>query len=130
MTGIGDRNESESVIGLRRNRRSTCTGIYTSTIIEMPYSRWLDRNLPSWLAILCVVIFALCFIFLAIPGRSLNYYYFVVFGWLLSALLLKASIKKSWILSSSILSFAVILFTGIRHYYRKKKADQGSGIVK
>lgn len=92
-----------------------------SLLIEMPYAKWLDTNLPTWLAITNVIIFALTFIVASIPMRStrLNYYLGIVF--LISALALKSSLKKEPLVNGIIFLISIVLFTILKYYFRTKR---------
>jgi len=92
-----------------------------SLLIEMPYLKWLDKNIPTWLAIINVIIFALSFIVASMPMRStkLNYYLGVVF--LISALALKSSLKKEPLVNGIIFLISIVLFTISKYYFRTKR---------
>ena len=92
-----------------------------SLLVEMPYAKWLDTNIPTWLAITNVIIFALTFIVASIPMRStrLNYYLGVVF--LISALALKSSLKKEPLVNGSIFVISIALFIIFKWYFRRSK---------
>jgi hypothetical protein len=92
-----------------------------SLLIEMPYAKWLDTNIPTWLAIINMIIFALTFIVASIPMRSttLNYYLGIIF--LLSALALKSSLKKELLVNGTIFLISVVLFMIFKYYFRTKR---------
>ncbi len=92
-----------------------------SLLIEMPYAKWLDTNIPTWLAITNVIIFGLTFIVASIPMRStrLNYYFGIVF--LISALALKSSLKKEPLVNGTIFLISIVLFLIFKYYFRRDR---------
>jgi hypothetical protein len=92
-----------------------------SLLIEMPYAKWLDTNISTWLAITDVIIFALTFIVASIPMRStgLNYYLGIIF--LISALALKSSLKKEPLINGTIFLISIVLFLIFKYYFRTKR---------
>jgi len=92
-----------------------------SLLFEMPYAKWLDANLPTWLAVTNLIIFAIAVIVASIPMRSirLNYYLGIIF--LMSALALKSSLKKEPLVNGTIFVISIILFLIFRYYFRTKK---------
>jgi hypothetical protein len=99
-----------------------CGGIFVllSFIIEMPYQSWLDEHLPVWLGIIITLIFAICFVILAIPGRTLLLNYFVSTIFLLSVFFLKASLRKDSSIILTIFAASIVIFISLRIYHKYK----------
>jgi hypothetical protein len=92
-----------------------------SSIINMPYHKWLMANLPVWLAIVDVVIFGIFFIIMAIPTRSPLINKISAIVGLFSALILRASFTKAPLINGSIFILSVLLHILIRADYSIKK---------
>ena len=91
-----------------------------SLFIEMPYYRWLDKNLPVWGAILNYVVFSICFAILAIPDRSLMVNHIVGTIIVLSSFIAKVSMSKAKAINIIILIVSVIIHYAIKNYYKQK----------
>ena len=88
--------------------------------IEMPYYRWLDKNLPVWGAILNYVVFGLCAIMMALPNRSVILNQVVLTIIVLSSFIAKVSMSKAKTINIIILIVSVIIHYAIKNYYKQK----------
>lgn len=87
-------------------------------LIEMPYHRWLLRNLPVWLAIVDLSVLGTCFILFALPLRQLTFDYALGVA-ILSAIFLKPSFIKAPTASKIIFYVLVFLYLPISYYFRR-----------
>jgi TctA family transporter len=95
--------------------------------VELPYHKWLAGHLPTWLAIVNVIIFGLCIVAAATSLTRRLYLIAVTAFGVLSMLVLRVSFKKAPLVNGIIVLVAVLLYAVLKKLGARRRATRRTG---
>ena len=94
--------------------------LFTGLVFEMPYYSWLYERLPTWLAVLNIVIMGVAFAMLGIPMRSTKVNYFAGFIFFLTGAIYIPCVRKVPFIGIATIVLSAFIFVLLKWHFKQK----------